>query len=276
MQDVQRRSAGLAKPPRSRLLAGALSGVDILAFSSLLPAGAAAAMVMAAAPALGVAIPWSSVGLAAAGTLVVYNIDRLRDVDRDRQTAPLRSRFVSRNRQRLQLLTLAAAIGGAASAALVPRTALWLCGAVLAIGLLHRRLKRFEIWKRIYVTVAWVAVTAGLPAVGSSGSSATGWLLAIYTAVIASNLAATALRGADRAEVSSTRRLLPTRAIAVFAAILAMVGPPGTRPLLWLPLAQLAGLAAFRPSERYSLVVLDGSLAIGALVSLGARPLIGF
>jgi hypothetical protein len=240
-----------------------------------MPAGVAAVMVLAAAAALGMAIPWSSVGLAAAGTLVVYNVDRLRDVDRDRQTAPLRSRFVSRHRTRLQLLTLAAGVACAAFAAFVPRAAIGLCGGVLAVGLLHRRLKRFEIWKRIYVTVAWVAVTAGLPAVGASGSSGAGWLLAVYTAAIASNLAASTLRGADPAAASSAPLLSLARALSALGAILALVGPPEMRPLVWLPLAQLLALATFRPSERYSLVAIDGSLGLGASVSLAAKLLAG-
>ncbi len=275
MPEGHQRSIGLADAPRGPLLAAARGGVDLLAFSSLLPAGVAAVMVLAAAAALGVAIPWSSVGLAAAGTLVVYNVDRLRDVDRDRQTAPLRSRFVSRHRARLQLLTLAAGVACAAFAAFVPCAALGLCGGVLAVGLLHRRLKRFEIWKRIYVTVAWVAVTAGLAAVGASGSSGAGWLLAVYTAAIASNVAASALRGADPAAASSAPLLSLARALAALGAILALVGPPEMRPLVWLPLVQLLALATFRPSERYSLVALDGSLGLGASVSLAAKLLTG-
>jgi hypothetical protein len=275
LPDGHQRSIGLADAPRSPLLAAARGGVDLLAFSSLLPAGVAAVMVLAAAAALGMAIPWSSVGLAAAGTLVVYNVDRLRDVDRDRQTAPLRSRFVSRHRTRLQLLTLAAGVACAAFAAFVPRAAIGLCGGVLAVGLLHRRLKRFEIWKRIYVTVAWVAVTAGLPAVGAAGAAGAGWLLAVYTAAIASNLAASTLRGADPAAASSAPLLSLARALSASGAILALVGPPEMRPLVWLPLAQLLALATFRPSERYSLVAIDGSLGLGASVSLAAKLLAG-
>ena len=84
MPDMHSRSPGLAEPPRSRLFACARSGVDALAFSSLLPAGAAAALLGAAAAALSIPTPWASVGIAAAGTLVVYNVDRLRDVARDR------------------------------------------------------------------------------------------------------------------------------------------------------------------------------------------------
>ena len=48
--------------------------------------------------------------LAAAGTLVVYNVDRLRDLEKDRLTAPARSAFVERWRGPLLALTAAAAV----------------------------------------------------------------------------------------------------------------------------------------------------------------------
>ena len=38
-------------------------------------------------------ITWPTLALAFAGTLVVYNIDRLRDLELDRNTAPLRNRL---------------------------------------------------------------------------------------------------------------------------------------------------------------------------------------
>ena len=57
----------------------------------------------------------AALGLAAAGTLVVYNIDRLRDVDRDRLTCPARTRFVERWRSALTALTLLAACSAALS-----------------------------------------------------------------------------------------------------------------------------------------------------------------
>ncbi len=279
MPDMHSRTPGLAEPPRSQLLASARNGVDALAFSSLLPAAAAAALLGAAAAALNVPTPWTSLGIATAGTLVVYNVDRLRDVARDRVTAPLRSSFVERHRRRLQLLTLAAAVVCAACAAGLPQTARVLCGALFAAGLLHRRLKRHELLKRVYVTAAWVAVTAGLPSLAAFSPSSpsslrgVGWLIAVYTAAIASNVLASSLRGSDRAAVPAESLLMLARTIAALGALLAVFAPPGIRPLVWVPLAQLAGLAAFQPSERYGLVVIDGALALGALVSLASRSL---
>ncbi len=62
--------------------------VDALVFSSLWLAATAAALAAAASRGMGAPADLRAVALAAAGTLVVYNVDRLRDVDRDRFIAP--------------------------------------------------------------------------------------------------------------------------------------------------------------------------------------------
>ena len=121
-----------------------------------------------------------------------------------------------------------------------------------------------------------MAVTAGLPSLAASSPSSltgVGWLIAVYTAAIASNVLASSLRGCDLAAASTERLLLAAPTLAALGALLAAFAPPAIRPLVWVPLTQLAGLAAFKPSERYGLVVIDGALALGALASLAARSL---
>jgi 4-hydroxybenzoate polyprenyltransferase len=259
--------------PRVELLALVRGAADALAFSSMLPAAVAASLVAAAAAALDIPTPWSAVGLAAAGTLVVYNVDRLRDVAFDRATAPLRSLFMVRHRRALHRLTLLAAIAGAGLALGLPPAGRWLCVGVLAVGLLHRRFKRHRFWKALYVTVAWVAITAGLPAIAAGRTPALPWLIAVYAASFGSNLVASSLRGQPWPHPSGARALGLASAMAAIGATLALLAPPGTRALVWVPAAQLVSLAAFRPGERYGLVVIDGALAVGALLSLGARQL---
>ncbi len=92
---------------------GAIRLLDAIVFSNLWVAAAAALLTAAAARAMGVAPAPAAVGLAASGTLMVYGIDRLRDVSADRETAPARTAFVEQNRRALTALC-----GGAGLAAL--------------------------------------------------------------------------------------------------------------------------------------------------------------
>ena len=84
--------------------------VDAAVFSSAWLAAAAAGLVAASARAMEIPLDPRLLGLAAAGTLVVYNVDRLRDLERDRLTAPARSAFVERWCDALVLGTGAAAL----------------------------------------------------------------------------------------------------------------------------------------------------------------------
>src|SRR5262249_43416376 len=137
--------------------------LELLAFSSLWVAASAAALCAAAGRALGATPSGAVLALAAAGTLFVYNVDRLRDLERDRATSPRRTAFVERWRGALIALT-----GGAAvlAAALVLRSglaALALLAPIAVLGLAHCRLKRFAWWKPFYVSGAWTTVVVGLP-----------------------------------------------------------------------------------------------------------------
>lgn len=256
---------------------------DAVAFSSLWAAAVAVGLLAAAARAIGVE-PTPAMGcLAFGGTLVVYGVDRLRDVERDRQTAPARTAFVVRHRRSLSgLCAVGGAIAGAAAAGLGPRVWL-LCGVVLGLGLAHRRLKHVPILKGLYVTGAWIAVVVGVPAAsalslhGAASADAAararaGWTAVILGTAILSNVIASSLRDAEAGAGRSPRLALAiARALPVVGIGLAWAGPPGVGPLVWIPAALALALVRRPDDERYGLLVIDGSLGVGALLSLWLR-----
>jgi len=243
--------------------------LDAVVFSSLWLAAAAGALLAASARGLEVPIDPRLVALAAAGTLVVYNLDRLRDLERDRLTAPARSRFVERWRSALVLLTAAAAVAAAALAWLTGPRVLAVLLPTAAAGLFHRRLKRLTWAKGAYIAAAWTAVVVGLPwvtagAVRQPVATTLVVFLAVYANAIASNVR-DAEAGAAR--VGLRRALQLSRGVAAASLALAVLGPAPLRPLLALPLLTLASLVAFRGDERYGLVVVDGALLAGGLIA---------
>lgn len=248
------------------------TAVDRLAFAGLIPAGVAASLLLAADFALGSALDsapgsphaWIAAALAACGTIVVYNVDRLRDTGIDHASSPLRTAFVERHRRGLWLLTAAAGVAslalGLALALATSMDVVLLCAGVVVVGLLHRRLKRWPVAKPIYVAGAWVAVTAGIPALSAPEPATVPWLLAIYAAAIGANLIAANLPDSD----STASLLAGARAIAAVGVLVAAVGPESCQPLAAIPAAELAVLVFYRKGERYEGVVLDGALLLGA------------
>jgi 4-hydroxybenzoate polyprenyltransferase len=244
--------------------------LDALLWSSAWLALAAAALTAASARALGLAPAPALLGLAFGGTLAVYVLDRVRDLARDRVTAPARTAFVTRHRRAL-LAAAALGAGGAGLAALAlgPRP-LALAALVGALGLAHRRLKRFSAAKPVYLTFAWTAVPVGLPAASQPNAAHTGWVAAVVSAAVLANVVLSNLR--DREALAGrlgARRALPLAlAIALAGCAAALLAPAPVQPLAALPLAMAAAVLRFRSSERYGALVVDGALLAGALVAL--------
>ena len=106
--------------------------IDAVAYSSVWVAAAAGALCLASSLAMGTDLAVSAAGVAFAGTLLVYNVDRLRDLERDRLTTPERAAFVDRHFAALSGLAIAAG-----SAALALGISLgWRAAPVLAPVLL--------------------------------------------------------------------------------------------------------------------------------------------
>lgn len=231
-------------------------------------------MTAASARALGLAIPPDLVALAFCGTGAVYTVDRLRDLDRDRATAPRRSAFVARHRRGLTALAAAAGLTAAALALRAGPAVAVLAAVVGGLGLLHRRLKHRAWAKPLYLTASWTAVTAGLPVVaarpGAVGVPAAFAVTGVVALTVLANVVLSSLRDAEGAPARLGRRPALALAAGVLApaAALAWTAGPGPRSLLPLPAAMAVAVAGFRPGERYGLWVVDGALLLGALAAL--------
>jgi hypothetical protein len=243
--------------------------LDVLAFSSLWVAAAAAALTVACSLAMGIGVTGAAVGLAFAGTLVVYNVDRLRDLDADRETAPDRSAFVAKHGGNLALVTAAASVGSlvfALAAVLVP---------ILCLGLLHRRIKHLVFVKSAYITAAWVGVVAGVPALIDPAATQVAWVVGITASALFANAVASNVRDGDvaAARFGPHRALSAARACALLGIAVAAAAPTPARSLMAVPAATLLALLLFRPEERYGLLIVDGALLAGAVVAGGVASL---
>jgi hypothetical protein len=245
------------------------STLDALVFSNLWMAAAAGALVAASSRGMGTAIHPEAVGLAFAGTLVVYNIDRLRDLHRDQFASPDRSVFIAEHDGRLIALTGAAAVASLYFLARAGWPAALLLLPVFAAGLLHRRIKRFENLKILYIAAAWTCVGFGLPAVLASDAQNLHWVAPILALTMIANVIAFNVRD-EAAGVERVRRryaLQVAHACAILGVALGALAPSPTDALVAIPLATLLALVAYRPNERFSPLFVDGALLIGSLIA---------
>ena len=248
-----------------------MRGVDLFIFSGVCPASVAVALVALCnkslypgiSPMLG-----PTLALAGAGTFLVYTVDRLRDLARDRPSSPARTAFVERNRRVLTGLCVpAAAIAGIAALS-EPLLAWLLLAIAFGLGLFHRRLKGHPAFGVLYVALAWVIVVVGLPVAhappGPLLSSEVLSVACVVGLIVAANLVGSELREAEPASLNAGR-LRSARLLALAGLFASSLG---AWLLVPVAVANLLALAFFRPSERYGLGVLDGAILLGALIGL--------
>jgi len=246
------------------------SWLDALVFSSLWIAAAAGALVAASSRARGTAIRPEAVGVAFAGALVVYNVDRLRDLHRDREGSPDRSVFIAAHKSRLIVLSSVAAAASLYFGARAGWPAAVMLLPVLGVGLFHRRLKRYENIKIGYIAASWTCVGFGLPVVLAADVQNLLWAAAIVAAPMLANVIAFNVRAAgERVERIRRRNALQgARACAAIGVALGALAPSPTDALVTIPLVTLLALVGYRPTERFSPLFVDGALLIGSLIAV--------
>jgi hypothetical protein len=249
--------------------------VEPLAWSGLWVALAAGALAAAASGAMGLGPASEVVALVAAGTFVVYAVDRLRDVARDRETAPRRTAFVERH---ARALAAAAAVAGAAAVALALRvgpSAPLVLAPVAALGFGHRRVKHLAFAKSAYLTLAWVCVVVLFPALALGGAHHVAWAALAIGAALQANAIASNVRDREGAvaRIGTGPALRLAHGAVVLGIGVALAGPAPVRPLACVPAATGLALLRFRADETYGLVVVDGALLAGGLAALALAAL---
>lgn len=248
--------------------------LDGLAYSSLTLGMAAGVLSTAAQLAMGLEPNLAVIGIAVTGTLVVYNVDRLADVDHDRATRPARSAFVTAHRRALRLATALAAAGSLAFAFRLGLRPALLLAPIALLGLAHRRAKTVTLAKPAYVTLAWLVVVVALPTVIDPNAQHPIWACAILGCALLANAIACDVREGQAAvaRFGVARVRWGARGIAALGIALGFAAPAPLRPLLGIPLVTLAALIPLREDERYGLVVVDGALILGAVLAIALHP----
>lgn len=246
---------------------------DAFAYSSGLAAAVGGAITYAVSESLEAPGTWHSAALVASAAFFIYNLDRIRDVDRDGASSPSRSTFIVRRRWVLARAAAVAALGVAGLIATAPTSVALLAVPIGTVGLFHRRLKRGIRWKVAYVASAWTAACVGIPWLwteGSHGIESALWALGFVGPSLVANLVASNLRdGKLRESPWRPRRTLAFAFfLAIGAAALVLVAPDWVSPLAWIPAVEATALGFFRSSERYAHFAIDGALLAGALLAV--------
>jgi hypothetical protein len=137
------------------------------------------------------------------------------------------------------------------------------------VGLFHRRLKRFENAKILYIAASWTCVGFGLPAVLAPDAQNLHWVASILAATMLANVIAFNVRE-EGAHVERVRRrcaLQVARVCAGGGVALGALAPSPPNALVVIPLVTLLALIGYRPTERFGPLFVDGALLVGSLIA---------
>lgn len=245
--------------------------LDPLVYSSIWMASAAACLAFAAGKAMDLPFSTRAGSLIFCGILLVYNLDRLQDLERDRVTSPRRSAFIAHYRRPLWGLVLFSALGASLLLLQAPRTVQIIAVAVLLLGFAHRRIKRLAYFKELYLSAAWLLGILGLPAHYAGGAQnlwQCAWILG--PALLANDMAAS-LRDAEgiTKKIGCGPALQLSRLIALVGVGFGFFAAESVQPLTAVPTLTALALFGYRPGEAYGFLAIDGALFAGALIALG-------
>jgi hypothetical protein len=243
--------------------------LDAALYSSVWLAATAAALCAAVTYAIGGTLEPLLLALAASGTLVVYNVDRLRDLERDCETRPTRTAFVARWQRTLTALVGLAGIASLWFAWKLGPEVLVLLAPAALLGLAHRRIKHIPYAKGPYIAAAWLLVVVGLPWLRAPAPEHVAWTSTVLFFTFLANALASSLNDdeAAAARFGPMRALSWARRLAVLTTVATVFAPESVRLLLPIPALTSLALLAFRGDERYGLLALDGALLVGACVA---------
>lgn len=98
------------------------------------------------------------------GTMVIYNLDHLKDIRSDKTTNPKRVNFIVRNKVLIYLITLLSIILSVLAVYYLGIKLIPLIILPFLLGLIHSIIKNSPLFSAVYITLSWLMITVYLPA----------------------------------------------------------------------------------------------------------------
>ncbi len=141
-----------------------ISLIESLAYTGTIAAMLAVSLAIFTFLFLGTDINYILIVLIFCGTLVIYNLDHLKDINSDKNTNPKRVNFIIRNKRLIYLITGLSMI---LSLLAVYNLGIKLLPIILLpflLGIMHRIIKNSPLFSAVYITLSWLMITVYLPA----------------------------------------------------------------------------------------------------------------
>ncbi len=198
------------------------------------------------------------------GTLVIYNIDHLRDVNFDQATNPQRVNFIIHNKSLIYLLTGLSILVSILTIYYLGFNILPILVIPFIFGLLHRRIKSNPLISATYITLSWLIVTVWLPAYVAGKLNDVVLLAIVIGIFLFCNAYTSSLRKKSYA-VKHVRYLIY---ISLLDLLIILVLRGNYTGIIPASLFTTLALTNYMDDENYELIFFDGLQLSGTIISI--------
>ena len=213
---------------------------------------------------LGSAINHYLILLILCGTLVIYNLDHLKDINSDKSTNPKRVKFISENKLLIYFITGSSAFLSVLSVYMIGLQLIPLILLPFLFGLMHRIIKNSPLFSAFYITLSWLMITVYLPAYLTDNPKEVITLSVVIGIFLFCNAYTSSIRRKPYAEKYARYMLY----LSVINLVIILVLRGSYLGIIPAALFTTMALTNFIDDENYELILLDGMQLLGTVFSI--------
>jgi len=238
--------------------------IEVLAYTGIIAAMLAVSIAIFTFLFLDSGINYILLVLIFCGTLVIYNLDHLKDINSDRTTNPLRVNFIIKNKRLIYLITGLSMFLSILAVYYLGIKLIPIIVVPFFLGLIHRIIKNSPLVSAIYITLSWLMITVYLPAFLTDNPKEIIILSIVVGIFLFCNAYASSIRQKFYAK-KYARYLLYLSLLNLLIIIVLRGSYIGILPA---SIFTTMALTNYMDDENYELILLDGMQLLGTVLSI--------
>ncbi len=235
-----------------------------LAHTGIIAATLAASLALLTISFLNTSVNYILLTLIFFGTLTIYNIDHLMDLNNDESTNPQRVNFIKNNKILIYIIITLSFIICSASVFVIDIKIILILVIPFVLGLLHRKLKSNSFFSAIYITFSWLIVTMLLPAYLSNKTNQILWIFIVIGILLLCNAYMSSLVQ----KISLINHIRFIVVLSLIPLIIILILKEKYIGLIPLSLFTTISLFNYKDKENYEQFYLDGLQLAGTVISI--------
>ncbi len=238
--------------------------IEFLAYTGTIAAMLATSIAIFTFLFLGTGINYILLVLIFCGTLVIYNLDHLKDINSDKATNPKRVNFIINNKRLIYLITGISMILSVSAVYYFGIKLIPIIALPFLLGIVHRIIKNSPLFSAVYITLSWLMITVFLPAYLTDKPKEIIILSIIAGIFLFCNAYASSIRQKFYAK-KYVRYLLYLSLLNLLIILVLRGSYIGILPA---SIFTTMALSNYMDDENYEVILLDGMQLLGTIISI--------